>query len=69
MCGMHDWTFTAASMSGAPQQVGSDVAVAIAVCRQCGLIRSEVAGPRREMRINLAGDCPEAPAKAAPRVG
>ena len=35
------------------------VALVIAVGRQCGFMRSEVAVPRREQKIDLSGPCPE----------
>jgi hypothetical protein len=66
---MHEWKFTAASMAGGPQ-AGSDVALLVAACKRCGLIRSEVAAPRREVRIDLRGDCPEAEEQPAkPKIG
>jgi hypothetical protein len=47
----HEWTFTSSTMAEPP------VALLIAVCRRCGLVRSEVATPRREFSIDLSGDC------------
>ncbi len=52
----HDWAFVAASQDGpAP---GGGVAVLIAVCRKCGVMRTEAAPPRREVRVDLSGECP-----------
>ena len=50
----HDWQFLAAE-SVAARTV---VPVAIAVCRECGLIRTVVAVAQREGKIDLGGACP-----------
>lgn len=47
----HDWTITAATMADPA------VALVVAVCRRCGLMRSEVAAPRRDSQIDLTGEC------------
>ena len=50
----HDWHFMAAeTVSGR-----TVIPAAIAVCRECGLIRTEIAVAQREGRIDLRGDCP-----------
>jgi hypothetical protein len=47
----HDWTFTAASVADPA------VALLIAVCRRCGLLRAQIVGPGREPRIDVTGTC------------
>lgn len=47
----HDWSFHASARG--------DVAILVAVCRGCGLLRSEVAASQREGRIDLSGQCQE----------
>ena len=49
----HDWAFLAAeTISGR-----AVIPVTIAVCRECGLIRTEVAAAQKETRIDLRGEC------------
>jgi hypothetical protein len=50
----HAWAFVG-SMVGSPS-VG-DTPLLVAVCSKCGLIRAEVAGPRRDSKIDLSGTC------------
>ncbi len=50
----HDWHFLAAETVSAR----TVVPVAIAVCREGGLIRTVVAAAQREAKIDLRGDCP-----------
>lgn len=48
----HDWSVAATNMAEPP------VPVAVIVCRRCGLIRTGVAAPRRESKIDVSGSCP-----------
>ena len=50
----HDWTFLAAETAAAR----TVVPLAIAVCRECGLVRNAVVAAEREGRIDLRGECP-----------
>jgi hypothetical protein len=51
----HDWTFQATSM-GDPT-----TPIVVVVCKRCGLMRAEIAPPRRDSRIELDGECPGGP--------
>jgi hypothetical protein len=48
----HDWAVAATSSGDPPAPV------VIAVCRHCGLVRSESALPGRETKIDVSGECP-----------
>lgn len=50
----HDWKFVAAETAAAR----TVVPLAIAVCRECGLVRSAVVSSQREAKLELRGDCP-----------
>lgn len=50
----HDWHFVAADSA----QARTVVPVLIAVCRECGLMRTAVAVAQHEGRVDLRGDCP-----------
>jgi len=58
----HDWRFLATS-SAAARTV---VPVTIAVCAECGRIRSAVAIIQHETSIDLRGECP---GRASPTAG
>jgi hypothetical protein len=49
----HDWHFVA----GAPTYNDRSGLVLLAVCRRCGLVRTEALRPHSEHKIDLAGDC------------
>lgn len=45
----HEWSLVGANSGGA--------ALLMAVCRACGVIRTEAAQPRRETHVDLSGVC------------
>jgi hypothetical protein len=59
----HDWHF----ISGSTTQNDRTGLVLMAVCRRCGLIRTEALRPHTEHRISLSGTCEAASTTASAR--
>ena len=50
----HDWSFVGSTLEG---PAGTSPTI-IAVCRDCGLVRVEIARLRTEVHLELSGACP-----------
>ena len=59
----HDWHFMTAETGSGME--GGGVAVVVAVCERCGLIRTVVAAPNRDSKIDLSGECESKPDRTA----
>jgi len=57
----HEWSFVGATSGGA--------ALLMAVCRACGVIRTEAALPKREAHVDLSGVCSDASGPPSERLG
>lgn len=57
---MHDWTFHAAGEA--------DAVFAVAICTQCGEVRTVQASDHDPRQIDLTGDCSAAPPKPSNKV-
>lgn len=57
----HEWSFAGAN--------GDGTSILIAVCRACGVIRTEVALPKREAHLDLSGACSDVSGQPSERLG